>query len=74
MVSSDTSTEKVLNVAKNLDTIVVSVIVAKIRPEDLHFIISATYLLAHLETCSMASRKKTNFISLDELILKSSRY
>ena len=31
-------------------------------------------LYIDLETCSIASMKKTNFISLGELILKSSRY
>lgn len=28
----------------------------------------------YLETCSMASRKKTSFISFEELMLKSSKY
>ena len=28
----------------------------------------------YLETCSIASMKKTSFISLEELMLKSSRY
>ena len=32
------------------------------------------YCITHLDTCSMASKKKTNFISFGELMLKSSRY
>jgi len=31
-------------------------------------------VLMYLETCSMASRKKTSFISFEEPMLKSSRY
>jgi len=31
-------------------------------------------MLKYLETCCIASRKNTNFISLEELMLKSSKY